>query len=175
MKTLTIFCSGKTGIKEKYIQSVNKLISGLDTEKIQIAYGGGNIGLMGVVRDAYLYKGGKIITSNIHKFTIDGMQDDYLFDNITERQSKLIELGDIFLALPGGYGTIYELLEVITKNQIEEISKEVIIYNYKGIYDYLLKQMDKLREDGFIKHDLDWYKIKIFTDEEELCNYINNL
>ena len=58
---------------------------------------------------------------NIKKFTVDGYPDDYIFDNITERQSKLIELGDIFLALPGGFGTIYELLEVITKNQIEEI------------------------------------------------------
>ena len=145
MKILTIFCSGKNGVKQEYLDEVKTLVNSFDTEKITIAYGGGNIGLMGVVNDTYKAKGGKLITSNIKKFTVDGYPDDYIFDNITERQSKLIELGDIFLALPGGFGTIYELLEVITKNQIEEISKPVYIYNYKGVYDNLIKLIKDLQ------------------------------
>jgi hypothetical protein len=173
MKILTIFCSGKNGVKQEYLDEINTLVNSFDTEKITIAYGGGNVGLMGIVNDTYRAKGGKLITSNIKKFTVDGYPDDYIFDNITERQSKLIELGDAFLALPGGFGTLYELLEVITKNQIEEISTPVYIYNYKGIYDNLVRLINDLQNEGFIKHDLGWYKIRVFTDPKELVDTIN--
>jgi len=174
MKILTIFCSGKIGVKQEYLEEVKTLINLFDTKKITIAYGGGNVGLMGTVSDTYKAKGGKLITSNIKKFTVDGYPDDYIFDNITERQSKLIELGDVFLALPGGFGTIYELLEVITKNQIDEISKPVYIYNYKGIYDNFMRLIDDLQKEGFIKHDLEWYNIQVFTDPKELVDALHN-
>ena len=174
MKILTIFCSGKNGVKQEYLDEIKTLVNSFDTEKITIAYGGGNVGLMGIVNDTYKAKGGKLITSNIKKFMVDGYPDDYIFDNITERQSKLIELGDVFLALPGGFGTIYELLEVITKNQIEEISKPVYIYNYKGIYDNLMRLINDLQKEGFIKHNLEWYKIRVFTDPKELVDALNN-
>jgi len=174
MKILTIFCSGKIGVKQEYLEEIQTLVNSFDTEKITIAYGGGNVGLMGIVNDTYKAKGGKLITSNIKKFMVDGYPDDYIFDNITERQSKLIELGDVFLALPGGFGTIYELLEVITKNQIEEISKPVYIYNYKGIYDNLMRLINDLQKEGFIKHNLEWYKIRVFTDPKELVDALNN-
>jgi len=174
MKILTIFCSGKIGVKQEYLEEIQTLVNSFDTKKITIAYGGGNVGLMGIVNDTYKAKGGKLITSNIKKFMVDGYPDDYIFDNITERQSKLIELGDVFLALPGGFGTIYELLEVITKNQIEEISKSVYIYNYKGIYDNLMRLINDLQKEGFIKHELEWYKIRVFTDPKELVDALNN-
>jgi uncharacterized protein (TIGR00730 family) len=173
MKILTIFCSGKNGVKQEYLDEIKTLVNSFDTEKITIAYGGGNVGLMGTVSDTYKAKGGKLITSNIKKFTVDGYPDDYIFDNITERQSKLIELGDAFLALPGGFGTLYELLEVITKNQIEEISKPVYIYNYNGIYNNLVRLITDLKNEEFVKHDLDWYKIQVFTDPKELVDTIN--
>ena len=174
MKILTIFCSGKIGVKQEYLEEIQTLVNSFDTEKITIAYGGGNVGLMGIVNDTYKAKGGKLITSNIKKFMVDGYPDDYIFDNITERQSKLIELGDVFLALPGGFGTIYELLEVITKNQIEEISKPVYIYNYKGIYDNLMRLINDLQKEGFIKHNLEWYKIRVFTDPKELVDALHS-
>lgn len=167
MKTLTIFCSGKTGIKQEYIDVTKKLMESLDRTKFRIAYGGGNVGLMGVVRDSFK---GEIITSNIHKFVVPGYPDNYVFDNITERQSKLIEIGDAFLLLPGGFGSIYECLEVITKNQIGEISKPVYIFNYNHVYDNLIKLFEDLIKEGFIKHDLDWYKIRVFSDYEEFVN-----
>lgn len=175
MKILTIFCSGKIGIKQEYLDEIKSLVNLFDTEKITIAYGGGNVGLMGTVSDTYKAKSGKLITSNIEKFTVPGYPDDYIFDNITERQSKLIELGDVFLALPGGFGTLYELLEVITKNQIEEISKPVYIFNYNGVYDNLVKLFSDLQNEGFVKHDLEWYKIRVFTDSKELVDALHQL
>ena len=171
MINLTVFCSGKHDLKQDYIDEIDALVKSIDSSAVTIVYGGGTVGLMGVVRNAFL---GKIVTSNMHIFKDDAYEDDYLFDNITERQKKLVDLGDAYLILPGGFGTLYELLEVITKNQIGEASKPIFIYNYKGIYDNLLLQITKLQEEGFVKHSLEHYKLFIHTDKTELAKCINN-
>jgi uncharacterized protein (TIGR00730 family) len=111
----------------------------------------------------------------MHIFKDDKYEDDYLFDNITERQKKLVDLGNAYLILPGGFGTLFELLEVVTKNQIGESSKPIFVYNYKGIYDNLLLQIKKLQEEGFVKHSLEHYKLSIHTDKVELATSINAL
>jgi uncharacterized protein (TIGR00730 family) len=172
MINLTVFCSGKHDLKQDYIDEINELVMLLDSSKIAVVYGGGTVGLMGVVRNAF---NGKIITSNMHIFKDDNYEDDYLFDNITERQKKLVDLGNAFLILPGGFGTLFELLEVVTKNQIGEASKPIFVYNYKGIYDNLLLQIKKLQEEGFVKHSLEHYKLFIHTDKVELATCINAL
>jgi uncharacterized protein (TIGR00730 family) len=171
MINLTVFCSGKHDLKQDYIDEIDALVKLIDSSAVTIVYGGGTVGLMGVVRNAFL---GKIVTSNMNIFKDDKYEDDYLFDNINERQKKLVDLGDAYLILPGGFGTLYELLEVITKNQIGEASKPIFIYNYKGIYDNLLLQITKLQEEGFVKHSLEHYKLFIHTDKTELAMRINN-
>ena len=108
-------------------------------------------------------------------FKEEGIEDDYLFDNIDQRQKKLVELGDAYVILPGGFGTLFELFEVITKNQIGEASKPILIYNYNNIYDNLVLLIEKLMEEKFIKHDFANYKIEIYTNYEELADRINNL
>jgi uncharacterized protein (TIGR00730 family) len=172
MINLTVFCSGKHDLKQDYIDEIDALVKSIDSSAVTIVYGGGTVGLMGVVRNAF---SGKIITSNMNIFKDDKYEDDYLFDNITERQKKLVDLGDAYLILPGGFGTLYELLEVITKNQIGEASKPIFIYNYKGIYDNILLQITKLQEEGFIKHSLEHYKLFIHTDKTELAACLNML
>ena len=72
---------------------------------------------------------GKIISSNVTKFVEPDIDDDYVFDNINERQRKLVDLGDAYLILPGGYGTCSEMFEVMTKNDIGESSKPIFIFN----------------------------------------------
>ena len=172
---LTIFCSGKNNLKKDYIEEIEKLIKNIDINKISIVYGGGNVGLMGVVRDSFISIGGKIITSNINKFVVEGIFDDYIFDNINERQQKLIELGDAYLILPGGFGTMFEMLEVIIKNQIGESKKPILIFNFNNIYDYLLKEIKVLQEENFIQHELNYYNIYVFNNSDELIHKINNL
>lgn len=174
MKNLAVFCSGKPGIKEEYIEVTKQLMKSLDNTKIKVAYGGGNVGLMGVVREAFIENGGTVISSNVHRFVVPGIPDDYLFENITDRQAKLVELGDMFLLLPGGYGSIYEILQVIVMNQIGESSKDIIIFNYNGVYDFFIKQIEVLEKEGFIKHELEWYKIKVFSDYKDIANFVNN-
>jgi hypothetical protein len=174
-KTVTFFCSGKTDLKEEYILEIESLIKKININTINIAYGGGRVGLMGVVRDSYVSIGGTVISSNLEKFKNNDIVDDYLYDNIDQRQKKLVELGDAYVILPGGFGTLFELFEVITKNQIGEASKPVLIYNFNNSYDYLILAIEKLMEEKFIKHNFANYKIEIFTNSDELSNRINKL
>ena len=171
MLNLTIFCSGKNDLKQEYVEATQNLVSQIDIEKYRITYGGGSVGLMGTVRDTFKNRGGTVITSNLKQF-VEGDSDDYVFDNISDRQSKLIELADLMLVLTGGFGTMYECLEAITKNQICEISKKVIIFNFNHIYDHLLAQIAILQKEGFIKNTLDYYNIVVLTTVDEVVEYL---
>jgi len=167
LKHVGIFCSGKPDIKQEYIDIVSSILRRIDTSRVALVYGGGSVGLMGVIREVYT---GKIVSSNMKAFVSHATTsppDDYVFDTITQRQSKLIELADMFLVFPGGFGTVYECLEVITKNQIGEHSKKIIIFNYRGLYNHLCEQIVHLHQEGFIKHPLDYYNI-IFINENEI-------
>ena len=174
LKKIGIFCSGKTDMKDEYVSIVSSILQKIDTEKIALVYGGGHVGLMGVIRDVYT---GKVISSNLTKFVnnAENMQDDFVFEKISDRQSKLIDLSDMFIVFPGGFGTMYECLEVITKNQIGEHSKKIIIFNYKGLYNHLHEQFQRLCQEGFIKNPLFFYNIVFLTenDIDELINYIH--
>jgi uncharacterized protein (TIGR00730 family) len=166
LKKVGIFCSGKTDMKPEYIEIVSSILKIINPEKIALVYGGGNVGLMGIIRQVF---NGKIISSNLRSFvdrSYTSVKDDYVFDTISERQSKLIELSDMFLVFPGGFGTIYECLEVITKNQIGEHSKKIIIFNYKGLYNHLYEQINVLRNEGFIKNPIYYYHIIFLTEND---------
>jgi uncharacterized protein (TIGR00730 family) len=171
MINIGIFCSGKNDLKSEYVETTRELVSRIDIAKYRIVYGGGRIGLMGTVRDTFKSKGGTIITSNLKQF-VEGDGDDYVFDNISDRQSKLIQLADVLLVLPGGFGTLYECLETITKNQIREISKKIIIFNYNHIYDHLFAQIEVLQREGFIKNTLESYNIIVLTTVDEVSDYL---
>lgn len=161
---LTTFCSSKSNLNPIYYLMTSNLISNLDTSKYNIVYGGGSTGIMGVVRNSWLQVGGTIISSNVYKFVESGIIDDYLFDNIIDRQKKLVELGDGYLVFPGGYGTHYETLEVITKNDVGEASKPVFILNTNGIFDNFISQINLLIEEKFITRD--FAKLNIFVESE---------
>jgi uncharacterized protein (TIGR00730 family) len=181
MINLTVFCSSKNNLDLKYYLESEYLIKSLDVNKFNIAYGGGVSGLMGTVRRTFTNAGGKVISSNVSRFVELDKQspdyiyvDDYVFDNIDERQQKLIALGDAYLILPGGYGTHFEMLEVMTKNDIGEESKPIFIFNLNGIFDNLIKLVDNLIAERFITRD--FKKIKVFVAENplELADLINN-
>ena len=126
-------------------------------------YGGGTNGIMGSIRNGWKEIGGTVITSNINKFVESDISDDYLFDNIIDRQKKLVELGDGYIVLAGGYGTHYEALEVITKNDIGEALKPIFILNTNGIFDNLISQIDLLVREKFITKNFD--KLNVFVEK----------
>jgi len=177
MLNLTIFCSSKNNLNSIFYKKSELLISLLDENKINIVYGGGNYGLMGTVANTWLKKNGKLISSNLLQFVDDFRKDDYLFDNINDRQKKMIELGDAYLVLPGGYGTHYEMFEVITNNDINRIgnNKKIFILNINNIYDSLIVHINKLIDEKLISNNFEKNNIIISEDINMLVNLINNL
>lgn len=171
---LSTFCSSKSNLDPKYYLQTHQLISNLDPSKYTIVYGGGTGGIMGTVRKSWLEVGGTIISSNITKFVEHGIVDDYLFDNLIDRQKKLVELGNGYLVFPGGYGTHYETLEVITANDIGEAFKPVFILNIDGIFDNFISQINVLIKEKFITRDFNKLNIFVESEPEKLIERINN-
>lgn len=170
---LTVFCSSKQNLNSMYYSETAMTMNLLNPSKYTIVYGGGSIGIMGTVRSSWLKSGGAIISSNIYKFVEPNIIDDYLYDNIIDRQKKLVELGDGYLIFPGGYGTNYELLEVITKNDISEAFKPIFILNTNGIFNYFIMHIKKLIAEGFITRDFDKLNIYVELNPEQLAGKIN--
>lgn len=170
---LTVFSSSKPNLDPIFYEKSKLLIAHLSPSNTNIVYGGGTSGIMGVVRNTWLELNGTIISSNVEKFAEHGITDDYLYGNIIDRQKKLVELGDGYLILPGGYGTNYEMLEVITKNDVGEASKPIFIYNVNGIYDDFVNYMKKLFDQGFASRGFNDLKIYVSSDYEELVGFIN--
>jgi uncharacterized protein (TIGR00730 family) len=174
MINLTVFCSSKDNLYNDLHLEIQKFIKLLDVNKFNIVYGGGTCGLMGTVRNTFINSNGKIISSNVNKFVEPDIIDDYIFDNINERQRKLIELGDAYLVLPGGYGTCSEMFEVMTKNDIGECSKPIFIFNSSNIFDNLINLLNDLKFNGLINKDLNKIKVTICSNPIELADIINN-
>ncbi len=174
MINLTVFCSSKDNLNNDLHLEIQKFIQLLDVNKFNIVYGGGTCGLMGTVRKTFIESSGKIISSNVTKFVEPDIEDDYVFDNINERQKKLIELGDAYLILPGGYGTLSEMLEVMTKNDIGECSKPIFIFNSSNIFDNLINLFNDLKFNRLINKDFNKIKVIINSNPNELADIINN-
>ena len=170
---LSTFCSSKSNLNPIYYSQTHNTISKLDPIKFNIVYGGGTGGIMGTIRKSWLEVGGTVISSNIKRFIEPDIMDDYLFDNIIDRQKKLVDLGDGYLVFPGGYGTHYETLEVITKNDIGEASKPVFILNVNRIFDNFIDQIDLLIKEKFITRDFTKLNIFIESDPDKLIEIIN--
>lgn len=173
-KNLTVFCSSKQNLNPIYYLDVEKFMKLLNPNKFNIVYGGGSTGIMGTVRRNWLENSGNIVSSNIYRFVEPEITDDYLYDNIIDRQKKLVELGDGYLVFPGGYGTHYEALEVITKNDIGEASKPVFILNINGIFDNFISQINFLINEGFITRNFVKLNVFVESNPDKLIEIINN-
>jgi uncharacterized protein (TIGR00730 family) len=168
---LTVFCSARDGISDEYKSITKSLINMIDNKKFRIIYGGNNGGLMSVISDTWK---GDIISVNFKKFKTSN--DNYMYNNIYDRQRKLIELGNIYLVLPGGAGTLSELMDVILFNEVSEDKdkKDIIIFNYNGIYDDLLKYFDDLKSKKFIDDNfIQDRRIKVYTKVKDIVQYLN--
>lgn len=173
MKTLSVFCSSKQKLNDVYKYASEKMMLELNIEKYKIAYGGGTTGLMGIVRKTWIEKHGEIISSNVDKFVDPNVKDTYVFDNLIDRQKKLVDVGDGYLILPGGYGTHYELLEVVTKNDVKEANKPIFVLNINNIFDDFMKHLELLYNEGFATHKINELNIYVNSDPTELKTIID--
>lgn len=158
IKKVCVFCGGLSGNDEVYVKGAEQFGRLLVQNEIGLVYGGGSVGLMGAVADSVLKAGGVavgVIPESLVNREIghNGLSELIVVDTMHERKAKMAELADAFVALPGGYGTLEELFEIITLTIIEAQSKPCGIYNILGYYNHLLHFLDGVAEQGFITRE----------------------
>jgi uncharacterized protein (TIGR00730 family) len=155
MKRICIFCGSNRGKAPAYSRAAHELGVALTDRGLGLVYGGGNVGLMGVVADAVLERGGHAV-GVIPQALVDkelghqGLSELRIVHSMHERKALMAELADAFIALPGGYGTLEEFCEIITWAQLGLHAKPFGLLNVEGFYDPFLSQIDRGVKEGFI-------------------------
>jgi len=155
-KRICVFCGSRSGYKELFSEAALDLGKELVGRKIDLVYGGGSVGLMGLVsrtvHDGGCHVLGVIPTALIaHEISGETVGEVKIVVDMHERKAEMARQADAFIALPGGYGTMEELLEMITWSQLGIHEKPVGLLNVDGYYNCLLALFDKGVEEGFIK------------------------
>jgi len=173
---LAIFCGSKTGTNEIYTQHALELASIMAENKIELVYGGGKKGIMGTVADTVMEKGG-VVRGVIPQILVDwehqheGISELFVVEDMHVRKRKMYELCDGVVILPGGFGTLDELFETLTWNQLSIHDKKVFILNTAGFYNYLLQHLQFLNREGFLWTELNSLFI-VLNEPKELLGYI---
>jgi len=149
---ITVYCGALEGANPEYANRARELGAWMAENGHTLVYGAGNAGMMGAVSDGVIENGGKVIgvTPNFFvkaEVTRDDLTELIVPENMNERKAVMIELGDAFIALPGGTGTLDEISEVIALKRLGklgEINKPVMIYNIEGYYNRLFEYFDDM-------------------------------
>jgi uncharacterized protein (TIGR00730 family) len=158
MQSICVFCGSSMGLKPEYRQGALELAQILLKRKIRLIYGGANVGLMQILADTVLAGGGEaigimpriLVEKEVAHLNLTKM---YIVDNMSERKSLMVEMSDAFIAMPGGFGTLDELAEVITYNQLRLTDKPIGILNIAGYFDPLLSFFDHITVEGFLREE----------------------
>ncbi len=158
---VVVYCASAPGNRPEYMHSARELGASLAVEGIGLVYGGASVGLMGAVADGALAEGGEVLgvlpavlaDREIAHATLMRLKSLYYTDTMHERKAKMLDLSDAVLALPGGYGTLDELMEALTWLQLGIHAKPCILVNLLGYYDGLLAFLNRAVLEGFLKSE----------------------
>jgi len=163
MQRLCVFCGSNAGHDPRYRNAAEALGRLLAGRGIELVYGGGNVGLMGIVADACLAAGGTVIgviPEALLGKEVAGRHVDHraltrleVVASMHARKARMAELSDGFIALPGGFGTFEEFCEILTWGQLGFHVKPMGLLNINGFYDPLLAMFDRAVEDGFLREE----------------------
>jgi len=156
MQRLCVFCGSKSGTDDRYRESAAEFGRLMSADGVELVFGGGSVGLMGVIADAVLEAGGNVIgvlpeMLATKELCHPGVADMRLVSDMHQRKAVMAELADTFVALPGGYGTFEELFEVVTWAQLGIHRKNIGLLNVAGYFDPLVRFLDHAVQEGFIK------------------------
>jgi uncharacterized protein (TIGR00730 family) len=172
IQSMAIFCGSKKGNNPLYERDAKSLAQIIAEKNITLIFGGGKNGLMGVAADAVMELGGtvrgvipEVLMQWEHQHT--GISELLVVEDMHVRKRKLYELCDAVIILPGGFGTLDELFETLTWNQLSIHDKKIFIMNSAGFYDRLLLHMQHLSDEGFLYGDLP-EKFVVLNKPEEL-------
>jgi uncharacterized protein (TIGR00730 family) len=156
MRRVCIFCGSNNGARTVYVDAARAMGAALARRRIGLVYGGGRVGLMGVVADAVMAGGGEVIgvipeALVAKEVAHEGLPDLRVVGSMHERKALMAELADAFVALPGGYGTLEEFCEVVTWAQLGFHRKPCGLLNVGGFYDRLLALFDHAVAEHFVR------------------------
>lgn len=173
MQTVCVYCASSTQVKPAYFEATARLGKILASEGLSVVYGGGSMGLMGKLADTMLESGGTI-TGIIPRFMCDvewnhtGLTELVLVETMHERKHKMAKMADAVVALPGGCGTLEELLEVITWKRLGIFTKPIVIVNVDGYFDALVSMLDRAVDENFMRKEHRNMWVVVETSEEVL-------
>lgn len=178
MKYISVFCGSASGFDPIYQEQAYLLGQKLVNRNYGLVYGGARVGLMGAVADGVLESGGKVI-GIIPKFLQSkeleyvGLSELHVVETMHQRKAMMNDKSEAVIALPGGYGTMEELFEMLTWAQLSLHQKAVSILNTEGYYNDLLALSDTMIKNGFLKED---YRHLLIVDEniDSLLDQIDN-
>jgi uncharacterized protein (TIGR00730 family) len=157
-KWVCVFCGSADGVRPEYGAIARELGRRIVESGYGLIYGGASVGLMGAIADAALAMGGEVV-GVIPDVIMDreighqGLTELHVVRTMHERKALMAERGDAFVALPGGYGTMDEFIEIVTWAQLKIHAKPCVLVNVNGYYDALLRLFDAAVSEGFIKQE----------------------
>ncbi|MES2593900.1 MAG: TIGR00730 family Rossman fold protein [Verrucomicrobiota bacterium] len=168
MRRIAIYCGSSRGNDPVLQEAAAALATYLVRQGIGIVYGGGKVGIMGVIADAALAAGGEVIgvipesllAKELGHATLTEL---HITETMHQRKQKMVDLSDGFIALPGGFGTLDELFETLTWLQLSFHHKPVGILNVNGFFDHLLVFLDHMTASGFLKPE---HRTSLLTDTD---------
>lgn len=178
IKSVTVYCASSTQVDECYFHAAHRLGVLLAQKQIGLINGAGSIGLMRAVSDGALETGGKV-TGVIPRFMVEqgwhhqGLSELIITETMHERKQQMADLSNGVIALPGGCGTLEELLEVITWKQLGLYLYPIVILNINGYFDFLINQLERAVDEHFMRpqHKDIW---QVATTPEETIEMLHN-
>lgn len=178
MQTICVYCASSSQVKPSYFDATARLGRILSEANLSVVYGGGSMGLMGQLANSTLEAGGKI-TGVIPRFMCEvewnhtNLTELILVDTMHERKEKMAQMADAVIALPGGCGTLEELLEVITWKRLGIFTKPIVIVNLEGYFDTLILMLNRAVDEHFMReeHRQMW---KVVETPEDVLTAIQN-
>jgi hypothetical protein len=156
MKSIAVYCGASTGDAPIYAEAARALAGAMVARGLSLVYGGGNVGLMGVIADEVLRLGGEVrgvIPRTLMEREVGhmGLTELFVVADMHERKAKMAALADGFIAMPGGMGTLEELFEMLTWAQLGIHAKPVGVLNVNGYYDALVAFIAHANREGFVR------------------------
>jgi len=156
VKRICVYCGSNTGARPVYADAARDLAGVLVRHEIELVYGGADKGIMGVIADQVLELGGKV-HGVIPQMLCDkeiahqGLTELHIVSSMHARKSMMAALSDGFIAMPGGFGTLEEIIEILTWGQLQFHDKPCGLFNVNAYFDHLLSYLDNAAAEGFLR------------------------
>lgn len=177
-ETICVYCSSSNHLPEKFYKFAQEFGESLGKNNYNMVYGGTTVGMMGVIANNALNNGAEVIGVIPQKIEQFGLKHPDLArviitKDMRERKATMEKYADIFVALPGGFGTFEEVFEILVAKQLSYHNKPIIFFNFDGYYNNMLKMFDTVYENNFAKQEMKSLYF-IANSIEEMYNYLDN-